>query len=184
MKVDGLCHSKSSKWKYANIFKGSLVLLGMSPRPKTKGKESKLDQIEDYTSQRGARKMWRRIVMEMDGGNPGHEGHKVKGVWGTTWVGTRREGRRWLGWMTSWQIESHRISWNVPWHSWVKYYIKNSPTGLRRHQAIPPLVNHPNLPPPNSSFPLPLRRSTQLFSSPPHSLTHPLPTYLSLIPVW
>ena len=40
-------HGKSSKREYADIFKGSLVLLGTSPRPKTKGKESELDRIED-----------------------------------------------------------------------------------------------------------------------------------------
>ena len=48
MKDNGSCYSKSSKQEYTDIFKGSLVLLGMSPRPKTKGEESKLDRIEDY----------------------------------------------------------------------------------------------------------------------------------------
>ena len=44
---DGSGHGESGKRKYANIFKGSLVLLGTSPRPKTKGEESEPDQIED-----------------------------------------------------------------------------------------------------------------------------------------
>ena len=44
---DGSSLGKSGKQEYANIFKGSLVLLGMSPRPKTKGDESELDRIED-----------------------------------------------------------------------------------------------------------------------------------------
>ena len=44
---DGSGYGKSGKQEYVDIFKGSLVLLGMSPRPKTKGKESGLDQIED-----------------------------------------------------------------------------------------------------------------------------------------
>ena len=48
MKDDGSCGGKSSKQKYANIFKGGLVLLGTSPRPKKKGEESKPDQIKDY----------------------------------------------------------------------------------------------------------------------------------------
>ena len=44
---DGSSLGKSGKREYTNIFKGSLVLLGMSPRPKTKGGESEPDQIED-----------------------------------------------------------------------------------------------------------------------------------------
>ena len=44
---DSSSYDKSSKREYADIFKGSLVLLGTSPRPKTKGKESKPDRIED-----------------------------------------------------------------------------------------------------------------------------------------
>ena len=42
-KDDSLHHSKSSEQEYANIFKGSLVLLGTSPRPKMKGEENELD---------------------------------------------------------------------------------------------------------------------------------------------
>ena len=44
---DGSGYGKSGEREYTNIFKGSLVLLGTSPRPKTKGEESELDQIED-----------------------------------------------------------------------------------------------------------------------------------------
>ena len=44
---DGSSYGKSSKREYADIFKGSPVLLGTSPRPKTKGKESEPDRIED-----------------------------------------------------------------------------------------------------------------------------------------
>ena len=44
---DGSGLGKSSKREYAIIFKGSLVLLGTSPRPKTKGEENKPDRIED-----------------------------------------------------------------------------------------------------------------------------------------
>ena len=44
---DGSSLGKSGKREYADIFKGSLVLLGTSPRPKTKGEESKPDRIED-----------------------------------------------------------------------------------------------------------------------------------------
>ena len=47
MMGDGSGYGKSGKREYADIFKGSLVLLGMSPRPKTKGEENKPDQIED-----------------------------------------------------------------------------------------------------------------------------------------
>ena len=44
---DGSSYGESGKREYTDIFKGSLVLLGTSPRPKTKGKESGPDQIED-----------------------------------------------------------------------------------------------------------------------------------------
>ena len=74
MMGDGSGYGESSKREYTDIFKGSLVLLGTSPRPKTKGEESEPDQIEDYlppprgdlpkgTSQREARKMGCRVMM-------------------------------------------------------------------------------------------------------------------------
>ena len=74
MMGDGSSLGKSGKREYANIFKGSLVLLGTSPRPMTKGRESEPDQIEDNlppprgdlpkgTSQREARKTECRVMM-------------------------------------------------------------------------------------------------------------------------
>ena len=79
-KDNSSCHGKSSEQEYTDIFKGSLVLLGTSPRPKMKGKESKPDWIEDYLppprgerGRRGIKLWWWR-----DGGNPGHEGHDNK----------------------------------------------------------------------------------------------------------
>ena len=47
MMGDSSSHGKSGKQEYANIFTGNLVLLGTFPRPKTKGKESEPDRIED-----------------------------------------------------------------------------------------------------------------------------------------
>ena len=44
---DGSGYGESGKREYADIFKGSLVLLGTSLRPKTKGKKSRPDRIED-----------------------------------------------------------------------------------------------------------------------------------------
>ena len=55
MKVDSLRGSKSSKQKHTIIFKGSLVLLGTFPRPKTKGKgrRTRPNRRLPPTSQRG-----------------------------------------------------------------------------------------------------------------------------------
>ena len=74
MMGDGSGYGESGKREYTDIFKGSLVLLGTSPRPKTKGEENGPDQIEDDlplpredlpkgTSQRVARKTECRVVM-------------------------------------------------------------------------------------------------------------------------
>ena len=59
------CDSESCKWKYTNIFKGSLVLLGMFPRPtmKGEGRQTGPNRRLPLTSQRGMRKTWYRIVM-------------------------------------------------------------------------------------------------------------------------
>ena len=98
-------------------------------KDKGQGEWTGLNRRLPPTSQRGVRKTWRRVMMMRDGSNPGHKGHKNKYHIVIRVIRWKEcGGQPELG-----QKEKAGDGW-VGRHP----DIKNSPTGLRRYQAIPP----------------------------------------------